>query len=193
MSTPALSTLTSCTQRSDPFAVSEAGRNSLTIMGRAEPPRMMKGRLAPDRSLTPTLSQRAREPPCCADFIVSAPRRDGPALTPKKSPASILPAVSRARRRGRMGSASGRASQPAPIRKRFRPSRALSAHTGGARIDSGCGCAGRVPSTGIWGAGIMTTLSPATATMPTLTVPAQGCLVDTAWLGRALDLHRTAQ
>jgi len=32
----------------------------LTIMGRAEPPPMMKGRLAPDRSLTPSLSQRER-------------------------------------------------------------------------------------------------------------------------------------
>ncbi len=32
---------------------------------------MMKGRLAPDRSLTPTLSQRARERTCCADFVVS--------------------------------------------------------------------------------------------------------------------------
>ncbi len=42
----------------------------LTIMGRAEPPRMMKCRLAPDRSLTPTLSQRAREQTCCANFIV---------------------------------------------------------------------------------------------------------------------------
>ncbi len=31
---------------------------------------MMKGGLAPDRSLTPTLSQRARERTCCADFIV---------------------------------------------------------------------------------------------------------------------------
>jgi 3-hydroxyisobutyrate dehydrogenase len=37
---------------------------SLTIMGRCEPPRMMKGRPAPDRSLTPTLSQRARERTC---------------------------------------------------------------------------------------------------------------------------------
>jgi glucose-6-phosphate 1-dehydrogenase len=32
----------------------------LTIMGRAEPPRMMKCHLAPDRSLTPALSPRAR-------------------------------------------------------------------------------------------------------------------------------------
>jgi conjugal transfer mating pair stabilization protein TraN len=45
--------------------------DSLTIMGRAEPPRMMKCRLAPDRSLTPTLSQRARERWCCANFIVN--------------------------------------------------------------------------------------------------------------------------
>ncbi len=30
----------------------------LTIMGRGEPPPTMKRRLAPDRSLTPTLSQR---------------------------------------------------------------------------------------------------------------------------------------
>jgi hypothetical protein len=43
-------------------------------MGRAEPPRRMKCRLAPDRSLTPTLSQRARERWCCANFIV---RRGG--------------------------------------------------------------------------------------------------------------------
>jgi hypothetical protein len=32
----------------------------LTIMGRVEPPQMMKCRLAPDRSLTPTLSPRER-------------------------------------------------------------------------------------------------------------------------------------
>jgi len=43
----------------------------LTIMGRGEPPRTMKCRLAPDRSLTPTLSQRARERTCCANFIVT--------------------------------------------------------------------------------------------------------------------------
>jgi hypothetical protein len=47
---------------------------NLTIMGRAEPPRMMKCRLAPDRSLTPTLSQRARERWCCANFIVMPKR-----------------------------------------------------------------------------------------------------------------------
>ena len=44
----------------------------LTIMGRAEPPRTMKCRLAPDPSLTPTLSQRARERTRCANFIVAA-------------------------------------------------------------------------------------------------------------------------
>jgi superfamily II DNA or RNA helicase/HKD family nuclease len=33
----------------------------LTIMGRVEPPRKMKGRLIPDRTLTPTLSQKERE------------------------------------------------------------------------------------------------------------------------------------
>ncbi|MBK1700337.1 hypothetical protein [Thiococcus pfennigii] len=43
---------------------------ALTIMGRAEPTRMMTCRLAPDRYLTPTLSQRARERRCCANFIV---------------------------------------------------------------------------------------------------------------------------
>ena len=43
----------------------------LTIMGRAEPPRSMKCRLAPDPSLTPTLSRRARERTRCANFIVS--------------------------------------------------------------------------------------------------------------------------
>jgi len=32
----------------------------LTIMGRGEPPQRMKGRLAPDRSLTPTLSHKGR-------------------------------------------------------------------------------------------------------------------------------------
>ena len=46
----------------------------LTIMGRAEPPRTMKGRLAPDRSLTPTLSRRARERTRCANFIVEIGR-----------------------------------------------------------------------------------------------------------------------
>ncbi len=43
--------------------------SELTIMGRGDPPQMMKRRLAPDRSLTPTLSQRARERTCCADSI----------------------------------------------------------------------------------------------------------------------------
>jgi hypothetical protein len=43
----------------------------LTTMGRAEPNRTMKQcRLAPDRSLTPTLSQRARERTRCASFMV---------------------------------------------------------------------------------------------------------------------------
>jgi len=42
----------------------------LTIMGRAEPPRTMKCRLAPDPSLIPTLSRRARERTRCANFIV---------------------------------------------------------------------------------------------------------------------------
>jgi len=51
-----------------------SGRVSLflTIMGRAEPPRTMKRRLAPDPSLTPTLSRRARERTRCANFIVRA-------------------------------------------------------------------------------------------------------------------------
>ncbi len=48
----------------------------LTIMGRAEPPQTMTCRLAPDRSLTPTLSQRARERTCCAVFIVSGGGND---------------------------------------------------------------------------------------------------------------------
>ncbi len=42
----------------------------LTIMGRGQPPQMRKGRLAADRSLTPTLSQRARERTCFAKSIV---------------------------------------------------------------------------------------------------------------------------
>ena len=53
----------------------------LTIMGRAEPPRTMKCRLAPDRSLTPTLSQRARERTCCANFIVTVMGRAEPPRT----------------------------------------------------------------------------------------------------------------
>ncbi len=44
----------------------------LTIMGRADPPRTMKCRLAPDRSLTPTLSQRARGRTCSANFMLSS-------------------------------------------------------------------------------------------------------------------------
>ena len=47
----------------------------LTIMGRAEPPRTMKCRLAPDPSLTPTLSRRAREQTRCANFIVKKAHR----------------------------------------------------------------------------------------------------------------------
>ena len=46
------------------------GWSGQTIMGRAEPPRTMESRLAPDRSLTPTLSQQARERLCCAKSIV---------------------------------------------------------------------------------------------------------------------------
>jgi signal transduction histidine kinase len=51
-------------------AMTAIGLRGANDMGRAEPPRMMKCRLAPDRSLTPTLSQRARERWCCANFIV---------------------------------------------------------------------------------------------------------------------------
>ncbi len=40
-------------------------------MGRGEPTRTMKCRLARDRSVTPSLSQRARERSCYANFMVS--------------------------------------------------------------------------------------------------------------------------
>jgi hypothetical protein len=66
--------------------VADDFRLLLTIMGRAEPPRMMKCRLAPDRSLTPTLSQRARERWCCANFIVTVTNLRG-------MPYSIPPAI----------------------------------------------------------------------------------------------------
>ena len=50
---------------------SKVDEMSFTIMGRAEPLWMMRCRLAPDRSLTPTLSRRARERTCCASFMVT--------------------------------------------------------------------------------------------------------------------------
>jgi len=60
----------------------------LTIMGRAEPPRTMKSRLAPDRSLTPTLSRRARERTRYANLIVTIMGR---AETPQMMKCRLAP------------------------------------------------------------------------------------------------------
>ena len=52
-----------------------AGFGPLTIMGRGEPPPTMKGRLAPDRSLTPTLFYKGRGrvgAPSARTFIVTS-------------------------------------------------------------------------------------------------------------------------